>query len=38
MPETAYRDFKTNGSKADGVDGSCTTGVKCAILQLSQTA
>ena len=28
----------SNGSNADGVDGSCTIGVKCAILQLLSVA
>ncbi len=28
-------EISENGQKADGVDGSCTIGVKCAILQLS---
>ena len=27
-----------NVSNADGVDGSCTIGVKCAIMQLLETA
>jgi hypothetical protein len=38
VPFTASRGFHPNGSYADGVDGSCTIGVKCAILQLLSAA